>query len=164
MSIPAATRPRMVPNHILLEEVRRQIHAGHTATIVLKGCSMRPYLEHLRDRVLLTPIPSEGVRCLDVVLAQTTDQRYVLHRVVRILPDGTYMLRGDGNVYGYEICTEQGIIGVAKGFYRGNPEQYTDCQSKTWRLYSVVWPRLRFMRRGLLWLYRKLNGWDWVKH
>ena len=38
-----------IPNAILLEEVRKAINEGHTATINVKGFSMRPFLENNRE-------------------------------------------------------------------------------------------------------------------
>jgi hypothetical protein len=139
-----------VPNHILLEEVRRQLASGHTATFRVYGVSMRPFLESGRDKVLLAP-PAE-VRVGDVVLALTDEGRYVLHRVVRVGPEGDCTLWGDGNVRGREHCAARDVIGVAQGFWRG--ARYDACSDRRWRWYSWWWMRLAPLRRYLLFAYR----------
>jgi len=41
-------------NAILLPEVVKMLDEGHTVTLLLKGYSMRPFLEDNRDKALLT--------------------------------------------------------------------------------------------------------------
>ena len=41
-----AVRRMEVPNAVLLGQVKEAIREGHTATINVKGYSMRPFLEH----------------------------------------------------------------------------------------------------------------------
>ena len=48
-----AVRRMEVPNAVLLGQVKEAIREGHTATINVKGYSMRPFLEHCRDKVRL---------------------------------------------------------------------------------------------------------------
>ena len=54
------TRVLEVPNHLLIAEVRRALQQGHTATLRVKGYSMRLFLESNRDKVLLAPVAPEA--------------------------------------------------------------------------------------------------------
>ena len=66
-----STGPRKeIPNNILLGAVRDAIREGNSATILVKGWSMRPFLEHLRDKVVLDA-PNE-LSIGDAVLAEIT--------------------------------------------------------------------------------------------
>lgn len=56
-----------LPNEHLLPLVAEALEQGHTATIWVKGFSMRPFLEHERDRVKLA-YPQQ-VQVGDAVLA-----------------------------------------------------------------------------------------------
>ena len=148
---------RQMPNHILLEEVRRQLQAGHTVTLRVKGNSMRPFLESGRDKVLLAAPTTTKIG--DVALILADDGRYILHRVVALDEDGGCTLWGDGNVRGREHASAENIIGVANGFYRYKSERYCSCDSLRWRCYSAIWMHTTpFMRRSLLFLYRKWMG------
>ena len=71
-----------IPNAILLGQVKEAIRRGHTATINVKGYSMRPFLEHCRDKVRLAP--ASELRVGDAVLAEISKDVYVLHRVFSI--------------------------------------------------------------------------------
>lgn len=69
-----------LPNEHLLPLVAEALEQGHTATIWVKGFSMRPFLEHERDRVKLA-YPQQ-VQVGDAVLARIAPGHYVLHRIV----------------------------------------------------------------------------------
>ena len=75
----ATPMPRMeIPNDILLGSAKDAIREGYTATITVKGWSMRPFLEHQRDKVILdTP---KCAKVGDAVLAEILPGKYVLHR------------------------------------------------------------------------------------
>ena len=73
----ALSPKREIPNDVLLGAVRETISQGHTATIIVKGWSMRPFLEHLRDKVQL-----DSPKCIqkyDAVLAEISSGKYVPH-------------------------------------------------------------------------------------
>lgn len=78
------------------------------------GTSMYPMLRSGRDTVILRP-PQGRLRCYDVPLYRV-GEKYVLHRVIRVLPEG-YLIRGD-NCLTTERVQESQVIGVLTGFYR----------------------------------------------
>lgn len=95
-----AVRRMEVPNAVLLGQVKEAIREGHTVTINVKGYSMRPFLEHCRDKVRLAPFTDLKVG--DAVLAEISPDVYVLHRIMNIDGD-TVRLMGDGNLSGMEV-------------------------------------------------------------
>ena len=143
-----------VPNRIFLEEVRRQLQSGHTTTFRVRGWSMRPFLEHGRDKVLLVSPQRRPVSVGCVALVLADDGRYVLHRVIAIDGAGNCTLWGDGNVIGRETCTPDNVIGVADGFYIGRKERFFPVDGRVWRYYSWLWMHRTAVRRYLLWVYR----------
>lgn len=142
------------PNDILLPEVRNFVSEGHTVTLRVRGWSMRPFLENLRDKVVLDAC--DRVRVNDVVLAEIAPGHFVLHRVVGVDEQlGRLVLRGDGNYRGVERCRIEDVAAKAVGFYRGRTFYSVD--GKTWRAYSCLWTRTRRLpRRYLLAIYRRL--------
>lgn len=144
-----------VPNEILIPQIAHFIAEGHTATFRVKGRSMRAFLEDGRDQVILSPFNAGQLSKGDVVLAEISPKRYVLHRIVARNGD-SLTLRGDGNLLGYEVCRVSDVIGLACGFYRkGHPKpDMTD--GMKWRVYSALWPQRTFMRRIALALYRRI--------
>lgn len=143
-----------VPNHLLIDEIKKAIREGHTATLRVKGFSMRLFLESQRDIVKLAPI-AEAVKVRDVVLAEIAKDKYVLHRVIR--RDGRQLtLMGDGNIRGTEQCLDSHVVGVATEFYRKGRTKPDRVDSLKWRLYSSAWLALKPLRRIILGIYRRV--------
>ena len=93
-------------NEVLIPEFERLINLDHMVEFIPKGVSMRPFIEGKRDKVILAKGPEVKVGI--IVLAKIGD-KYVLHRVYKIR-GRKIILRGDGNLEGYEVCRESDII------------------------------------------------------
>ena len=97
------------------------------------GVSMEPLFADRRDTIIVLP-PKGRLKKYDVPLYRRGDD-YVLHRVVKVLPD-SYVIRGDNcenNEYG---ITDADIIGVLYAFYRKN--KYVEVTNFRYRVYSVL--------------------------
>lgn len=138
-----------MPNSQFLPLVADALAQGHTAVIWVKGYSMRPFLEHERDRVKLAY--TQEVHVGDAVLAQVSRGHYVLHRVLH--REGHLLtLQGDGNLSGVEHCCLDDVCGVVIEYIRpGRTIQAADprlCRR------IRLWRALRPVRRVLLFIYR----------
>ena len=144
---------KRVNNHLFMQEITRAFRDGKkSVTFVVRGFSMRPFLEDGRDKVILVP-PREP-KIGDVVLAEVREQIYALHRVIKI-EDGLYTMRGDGNpLQMTEQFTQEKIVGIADAFIRKGKRVGTD--SRKWRFYSATWNALKPLRRILLAIYRRI--------
>lgn len=147
-----STAPRHeMPNNVLLGMARDDIRRGHTATIPVKGYSMRPFLEHLRDKVLL--VRPDHLHVCDAVLAEIAPGKYVLHRIIAI--DGTRLtLMGDGNVRGTEQCDRSDVAGLVSQYIR--PRRTLLASDPALRRRIRLWRRLLPLRRYLLFIYKAL--------
>ena len=159
-----------LPNDVFLPLVldELKLHPDKTATINLRGRSMRPFLEDGRDKAMLQLITGDECCKGDAVLAEIHPGHYVLHRIDAIHtpqgiavqtatsdPEARITLRGDGNVRGTESCLLRDIRCIATAFERKGKTWHTDT-SRFWRIYSRVWPALLPVRRYLLAAYRLL--------
>ncbi len=148
-------RTKKVNNHAFMLEIKRLFEEGKkkSVTFVVRGFSMRPFLDDGRDKVILVPPRTPKVG--DVVLAEIAEQRYALHRVIKI-DNGVYTMRGDGNPLSLkEQFTEEKIVGIADGFIRKGKK--VSATSLKWRCYSAVWKLLTPLRRVLLAIYRRVH-------
>lgn len=142
-------------NDELLPAVIQLLDEGHTVTLPLRGYSMRPFLENMRDKALLQK-PTD-IRIGDAVLAEIGPRHYVLHRIVDI--QGQHVtLRGDGNL-NTEHCLLSDVKATAIGFYRKGRSTLDSTTGNKWRTYSWLWMRLLPLRRYLLAFYRRI----WLK-
>ncbi len=137
-------------NEAIIPQIIALLDSGHTVTLMLRGISMRPFLEDNRDKALLKKAGNVNVG--DVVLAEISPKRYVLHRLTEIEGDRV-VLMGDGNL-GTEQCRMSDIHGYAIGFYRKGRSKIERTDSVKWKTYSFLWMHLRPIRRYLLFLYR----------
>jgi hypothetical protein len=147
-------KQKRVNNHLFMQEITRMFRqeGKKSVTFIVRGFSMRPFLEDGRDKVVLSP-PREP-KIGDVVLAEISEKRYALHRVINV-ENGIYTMRGDGNPLRMtEQFTQDKIIGLADGFIRKGKFVSTD--SRQWRCYSAVWNILKPLRRILLAIYRRI--------
>ena len=102
----------------VLEE--QKFFAGSTC-----GVSMYPMLRHRRDTIVIKPVEGRLSK-FDVPLYKDNG-RYVLHRVIKVLPDA-YIIRGD-NLISKEYVTDDKIIGKLVEFYR-NPKDVSKIKAK----------------------------------
>lgn len=137
-------------NDRFLPLVRQYIQQGETAIIFVKGYSMRPFLEHLRDRVKLAPWTELHVG--DAILAEIAPGHFVLHRIIDI--QGNHItLMGDGNIRGTEHCTTADVCGVVTEYLR--PAGHVLLASDPALCRRIrLWRRLLPIRRFLLFLYK----------
>ena len=140
-----------IPNRVLLGLARDMIREGHTATIFVKGYSMRPFLEHCRDRVVLEA--PQDLKVGDAVLAEVAPDHYVLHRLIRMEGD-ELTLMGDGNVSGTEHCRRGDVAGVVTHYLR--PKRTLLASDPVLQRRIRLWRKLLPVRRYLLFLYRAI--------
>ena len=111
-----------------------------------KGASMMPLLRQHRDIIEIRPKGDCRCKKYDVVLYKRGDN-YILHRILRVLPDG-YIIAGDNNTFlEYDIKDEQ-IIGIMVRVIRDGKEiRMTNIK---YRLYVHIWCDLYPVRIALL--------------
>lgn len=125
------------------------------------GVSMRPLLREGKDVMLIEK--KDRFRRLDAVLFRrpgvTGRGAYVLHRILKIYPDGRYWIVGDNCTEGEIVC-ENEILGVLTAVRRdGRLLKTSDFR---YRLYLYVWCapyRLRFFLLKARAFFKRAKGW-----
>ena len=133
------------------------------------GVSMLPLLRENKDIMVIESITS-ALKKYDAVLFRrngvTGRGKYVLHRILKILPDNKYFIAGDNCTSGETVEREQ-ILGVLTSVFRD--EKQIDFNSLKYKIYVRLWCapyHLRFMvlavRRSMIYLIggirHKLTG------
>lgn len=103
------------------------------------GVSMEPML-HTRKNIIIIKKVTEPLKKYDVVLYKR-GEKYILHRLVKITENSNYVFRGDNCVNDEHDITDENVLGVLKGYYKGkNNEKYIDCKSNVpYRIYARFW-------------------------
>ena len=113
-------------------------------TIPVTGNSMSPLWRHGRDSVTLTRCDNTGLKKGDIPLYRRLNGQYVMHRIVKVTPDG-YDLCGDAQTVVERCLPHDCVIAVVRSFTRNGRVYH--CDQLTVRLYSALWPVLRLIRR-----------------
>ena len=142
----------VVPNAILLGEVKALLAEGKDVVIPTKGNSMIPFIRGGRDSVNLRKLDTLEVG--DIVLAEVREGTYVLHRVIEVDGDAVTLM-GDGNRLGVERCRREDIAGTALTILKDG-EKEVDCRSRKALRRARLWRRLLPFRRIILGFYRRL--------
>lgn len=142
----------VVPNDILLGEVKSMLAEGREVVIPTKGSSMLPFIRGERDSVKLRK--TDGIAVGDIVLAEIRPGTYVLHRVFGLDGDNVTLM-GDGNVRGVERCRRGDVAGTAFSVLKDGAKE-VDCRSAGALRRARAWRRLLPFRRIILGIYRRL--------
>lgn len=126
------------------------------------GRSMRPFLRSGEDLFRIEAMGARRCRKFDVVLYRRDNGRYVLHRIVRVHPEG-YTLCGDNTWQLERGIRDDQILGRLTAVIRRG--QTIDVSRRRYRLLVRLWwmlypPRALFIcLRGKMWkLWGKIKG------
>ena len=114
------------------------------------GVSMYPMLRNRRDTIIVSPYEGR-LKKYDVPLYKR-NSNYILHRIVEVR-ENSYVICGDNCERKEYGITDEQILGVLTGFYRGSKQVNMD--SWQYKMYSRIaraaFPirRLRGIARGI---------------
>lgn len=104
-----------------------------TLTYTNVGTSMLPLLRQGKDLFIITKKGPDRYKAGDVVLYRRPPDRYVLHRIIKVLPD-SYVILGDNCVSREYGIRDGDILGAMTGFVRNGREH--SVTEAGYRLYS----------------------------
>lgn len=137
----------------LLPIIEEQLNAGKEVCFSPNGTSMLPMLHPGRDSVFLKSPPSD-LKKYDLPLYRRADGQFVLHRIVKVKKNGTYIMCGDNQfVREYGIKNNQ-IIGIVTGFVRNG--KHTSCRNPIYRFYCSIRVKDRYLYGLAVRIKRKL--------
>jgi len=138
----------------LMKEI---LENGGEVVFTVKGNSMTPLLRHGRDEVCIVKPQDNILRKYDIPLFVRKDGKYILHRIVKVKPDG-YVVMGDNQkTKEYPVLPSQ-VIGVVKGVWRGG--KYISCDNLWYRLYCRLWA----LGYPIRWVYLSWKSYSRKKH
>lgn len=115
------------------------------------GVSMLPLIREGRDILVIEKCNASALKKYDAVLFKRENVKgrgeYVLHRIVKILPDNRFYIVGDHDTIGEAVHKSQ-ILGVLTGIHRG--EKTISFTSFKYRAYIYLWCAPYHLRFALL--------------
>ncbi len=146
---------RTVDTKQYLDAVCQMLREGaSTVPVPVAGTSMVPFLRH-GDTVYLS-LPDSALKKGDIVLFTRPDGQYVLHRIVKVCRDGSFLLLGDAQVTKERVASADRIHArVTAALRQGKMVQPGD---REWELYAGPWVALAPLRRPIGWMHNFLKG------
>lgn len=137
---------RSISSKELFMAISEQLAEQRRAVFIVTGMSMWPLLCHGRDSVIIEATDETKIRKGDIVLIRVNEERYILHRVTKLLKTG-FETTGDGNyfrdgVFPYDCLFAKVVQLVRRG-------KTIDCNTWYIKLYGLVW-RILFPFRKII--------------
>ena len=129
-----------------IEEVLKEEGLFVSTTV---GVSMFPMLRNRRDTIIVMPYKGR-LKKYDVPIYKRGSD-YILHRIIEVRPD-SYVICGDNCIQKEYGITDEQILGVLTGFYRGSKKINMD--GVGYKLYVRVWHILYPVRK----IYGRIRG------
>lgn len=131
--------PKILDAQAYLDTVCDLLRSGHThIPVTVAGTSMTPFLDP-GDTVFLD-LPTRPIQRGDILLFARLGQRYILHRVVNLYPDGTLELLGDAQIRSERVDPAH-VRAIVTGARHGG--KLLDEHSLRWRFFRGPWRSLR---------------------
>ena len=119
------------------------------------GRSMMPLLRQRRDLIEIRKKGPGRCKKYDVVLYKRGN-KYILHRILEVLPEGRYLIAGDNNTFVEKDITDDHILGVMTKVVRDGKQVTMD--DKLYKAYVHMWCDFYPVRAGVLKAERKARS------
>ena len=126
---------REVDNDQLISMLRSLTEEGKDVSLLISGSSLAPCLVHQRDYILFGK-PNRELRKGDMVFFQRTNGYYVMHRILRVEPEGYYIV-GDAQTDIEGPIKREQIFGLIKKVQRKG--KWIDEHNFWWRFFEKIW-------------------------
>lgn len=142
-----------------IEVIEEVLASGGEFRMYPKGTSMLPLIVQTRDSVVLKRNFEESAKKHDIAFYRRKSGQFVLHRVMEISEDGTYVMCGDNQLELEPGIEKEQIIGYVSGIYRkGKPIKMN---GKAYGLYVFWWTKMPvrrffFLPRRIKWKLKRI--------
>ena len=148
-------------NKVTMEEllpfIEEAFDNNKTFTIPITGTSMLPLLVQGRDTVTIKKIESP-LSVGDLPLYRRKDGAFVLHRIIKVNNDGTYVLCGDNQFIKETGITDNEMIGVVTDITRdGKNFSVTNKKYQRYVERGITFFTFRYPLRRLRYLLHKIK-------
>ena len=116
--------------------------------LIVTGNSMRPFIKDGRDTVWLEACKDSDYKRGKILLFRREGGKFVLHRVRKVMPDGTLVMNGDAQYWCESIKKEQVLAVVT---YIETNGKKRSCNSMRYKFGIEVWQILKPLRP---WIFR----------
>lgn len=116
-------------------ELKTAVETLGFATAKTQGISMLPFIVQGRDKVFIEK-RNKRLKKHDIGVFVRSDGKFLMHRVKRVL-ESSYDFLGDNNFKKEKNISDELVIGVVNGYYKG--EKFVDCNSFSYQFWSRIY-------------------------
>ena len=139
-----------------VDMLRNLTESGNTVNMLISGNSMAPFLIHQRDYIYFEK-PKRELKKGDPVFYQRDNGQYIMHRICRVNPDGSYDMIGD-NQRGIEKGIRRDQI-FALIIMIKRKDKLIKPGDLWWEFFSKIWVNIIPCRGIVQKIYRGLTFW-----
>lgn len=118
----------------VIEEI---LNGGGEFQMYPRGISMLPLIVQERDSVVLKKRSGPPARKWDIAFYRRENGQFVLHRVMKVCQDGTYVMCGDNQISFEKNVLPEQIIGYVDQLYRKGKK--VSFRSLRYKVYVFFW-------------------------
>ncbi len=144
---------REVDTQEYMTVLKELVENGNQVNLLISGSSMSPFLIHHRD-IIYFQKPDRELKAGDMVFYRRSSGQYVMHRIVKIRPEGYYMV-GDAQMEIEGPLDRAQIFGLVTAVKRNGrmlrPGDFW------WEFFARIWPRIIPLRGLINRIYRMMS-------
>ena len=144
-----------------IDVIQEVLNTGGEFRMYPKGTSMRPLLMQGQDSVVLEKKDPDLLKKHDVIFYRRENGQFVLHRIMKVCREGTFVLCGDNQTLLEKDVRKEQVIGYVSKIYKG--DQLLSTTSFSHRMYMRFWmwmpyrKMIFFIKRGFRFLKRRFK-------
>lgn len=144
---------REVDTQEYMTVLKELVENGNQVSLLISGSSMSPFLIHHRD-IIYFQKPDRELNAGDMVFYRRGSGQYVMHRIVKIRPEGYYMV-GDAQTEIEGPLDRAQIFGLVTAVKRNGrmlrPGDFW------WEFFARIWLRIIPLRGLINRIYRMMS-------
>lgn len=137
---------KLVDTNEYVSTLKELTEEGKEVSMQISGGSMEPFLVHVRDSIRFRK-PDRPLKKGDMVFYQRAGGQYVMHRIIRVKPDGYWMI-GDAQTEKEGPIQREQIFALITGVRRRG--KWIGPGEFWWEFFAHVWTHLIPVRRLLI--------------
>ena len=144
---------RKIDTNEYISTLRELTEEGREVGLTVSGSSMSPFLIHERDYICFKK-PDRELRRGDMVFYQRESGQFVMHRILKVKPEGYYII-GDAQTEIEGPVDRTQIFAMVTKVKR--KEKWTKPGDFWWEFFEHVWPCVIPLRKTAVRFYTKLK-------
>lgn len=133
--------------------LRELVEQGKEVSVLISGTSMTPFLGHNRD-VIFFSRPTTPLARGDMVFYQRADGTFVMHRILKVRPEGLYIVGDAQALVEGPVPPSSVFARVTKARRKGKLIEKGDF---LWDFFAGPWLTLRPLRPLIMSVYAKIK-------